>query len=129
MKLKVLTLIVLLNSLLMLPVIAQESMSIKNHSDLMQIEPSATYSGDLVLELLDAVKKTAEKEIERAYEDGYKQGLLEVSPEAAGLEFLNKELEKELAGMKQKRWRDIMLSGAGGVVLGALTGIIIMAVN
>lgn len=129
MKLKVLTLIVLLNSLLMLPVIAQESMSIKNHSDLMQIEPSATYSGDLVLELLEAVKKTAEKEIERAYEDGYKQGLLEVSPEAAGLEFLNKELEKELAGMKQKRWRDIMLAGAGGVVLGALTGIIIMAVN
>ena len=129
MKLKVLTLIVLLNSLLMLPVIAQESMSIKNHSDLMQIEPSATYSGDLVLELLKAVKKTAEKEIERAYEDGYKQGLLEVSPEAAALEFLNKELEKELAGMKQKRWRDIMLAGAGGVVLGALTGIIIMAVN
>ena len=129
MKLKVLTLIVLLNSLLMLPATAQESMSIKNHSDLMQIEPSAIYSGELVLELLDAVKKTAEKEIERAYEDGYKQGLLEVSPEAAALEFLNKELEKELAGMKQKRWRDIMLAGAGGVVLGALTGIIIMAVN
>ena len=51
------------------------------------------------------------------------------TPEAAALEFLNKELEKELAAMKQKRWRDIMLAGAGGVVLGALTGIIIMAVN
>lgn len=129
MKSKKRTLIVLLISLLMLPVTGQELQNIKEPLDLMQIEPSATYSGTLVLDLLDAVKKTAENEIERAYAEGYKQGLLEVSPEAAALEFLNKELEKELAGIKQKRWRDIMLAGAGGVVLGALTGIIIMAVN
>ena len=129
MKLKKRTLAILSILLLMPPICAQESKNVSANSQQMRIEPSATYSGDLVLELLDAVKKTAEKEIERAYEDGYKQGLLEVSPEAAALEFLNNELEKELLGMKQKRRRDIMLAGAGGVVLGALTGIIIMAAN
>ena len=129
MKLKVLTLIVLLNSLLMLPVIAQESMSIKNHSDLMQIEPSATYSGDLVLELLDAVKKTAEKEIERAYEDGYKQGLLEVSPDAAALAELNNSMEKEIENLQRNRWKDTILTGGCCLIAGTLTGIIIMAVN
>ena len=129
MKLKKRTLAILSILLLMPPICAQESKNVSANSQQMRIEPSATYSGDLVLELLDAVKNTAAKEIERAYEDGYKQGLLEVSPEAAALEFLNNELEKELLGMKQKRRRDIMLAGAGGVVLGALTGIIIMAAN
>lgn len=82
-----------------------------------------------MLELLDAVKKTAAKEIERAYADGYKQGLLEVSPEAAGLENLNKSLTEEIKNLQRNRWREYILVGGGCLVVGTLTGIIIMAVN
>lgn len=129
MKSKKRTLFVLLISLLMLPVTGQELQSIKDPLDLMQIEPSATYSGTLVLDLLDAVKKTAENEIERAYAEGYKQGLLEVSPEAAGLKNLNKSLTEEIKNLQRNRWRDYILVGGGCLVVGTLTGIIIMAVN
>lgn len=129
MRLKKLLPLTLSASLLMLPVTAGESETTSGSFALTRIEPSATYSGELVLEIVEAVKTAALQEIEAAYEDGYKQGLLEVAPDAAGLEALNKSLGEELSACKKRRWRDVLAAGAGGFVLGAVAGFVVMAVN
>lgn len=122
MKLKKRTLAILSILLLMPPICAQESKNVSANSQQMRIEPSATYSGEIVLQIVAVIKESARKEIEEAFEDGYKQGLLEFAPENESLKTLNAAVEKELQNYKNKYYRNIFLSGAGGIAAGFVTG-------
>lgn len=105
MRLRIPTLMILLQALLALQNMSAESEVIKHSSPEPQIKPSETYSGTLVLELLEAVQTEAEHAIEAAYEDGYKQGLLESAADAEYYRVQTAELQAEAERLMQAKQR------------------------
>lgn len=105
MRLRIPTLMILLQALLALQSMSAESESIKHGLLKQQIKPSETYSGTLVQELLEAVQTEAERSIEAAYEDGYKQGLLESAVDAEYYRVQTTELQAEAERLMQEKQR------------------------
>ena len=90
-----------------------------------------TYSGKTVQEILDAVYEEAEKSIQEAWEDGYKQGVKEYAPRNAALEEVNRQLTEHAGSLedqiKKERGR-LHVWLPVGICAGAAAGTVITAI-
>lgn len=87
-----------------------------------------TYSETEVSALLDAVRAEAAAAIERAWDDGYKAGVLAYAPEAEGLRVMNESLRAESARLSVPAWH-VSVWTAAGLALGFGAGFIIRSVQ
>lgn len=86
---------------------------------------SRTYSADEVTEIVASVQDTAKEHIQIAWEDGYKAGALEFSPES-------ERLKAEVSALKKKQLKRKITTPIyiiSGAVVGFCTGYIFKAVN
>jgi hypothetical protein len=88
------------------------------------IEPSRSYPGTLVLELMEAAEAEIDAAVEEAYAEGYKAASLRFVPELAARNEEIVLLNMTIAGEKKKRWRIAAaafgLSLLGGMAAGAI---------
>lgn len=70
-----------------------------------------------------------ESGIEKAFNEGYKQGVLEYAPKAAGLEAIRKDLQAECRKIKARRVVQDAGIGLGCFAAGFLTSELIKAVK
>lgn len=86
---------------------------------------SEFYTKEEVQQILDSVYFEAEKAIDKAFDDGYKQGVLEYAPKIYALENFQDNLEKESKNLKRNQiliGTGCCIGGiAGGFLLGFLT--------
>ncbi|QKS93570.1 hypothetical protein HPJ96_03500 [Treponema phagedenis] len=81
----------------------------------------ADYSKSEVEKIIAICFEEMNTSIDRAFDEGYKQGLLAASPDAAYYKRLSKDLEKEVNRLQSWRvvpWWTIPLCIAGGTALG-----------
>ncbi len=82
------------------------------------IDLTRNYTGSEVLELIQIVEQEAELAIDKAFDEGYKQGLLAGVPEAEYWKVRSENLESEITRLKRDRW----LFAFGGFGAGLITG-------
>lgn len=82
------------------------------------IDLHRNYSGSEVAELLQIVEQEAEAAIDRAFDEGYKQGLLASAPDAEYWRIKAGQYETEIMRLNRKRW----LFALGGFGAGFITG-------
>lgn len=87
-----------------------------------------TYSEAEVSALLDAVRSEAASAIERAWDDGYKAGVLAYAPEAEGLRVMNESLRAESKQLTVPAWH-VPVWTAAGLALGFGAGFIARSVK
>lgn len=82
------------------------------------IDLNRNYTGSQVERLIQIVEQEAEQAIDRAFNDGYKQGLLAGVPEAEYWRVKATQYEAENKRLKRERW----IFGFGGLGMGFLFG-------
>lgn len=122
MNLKTLPLVLLLITLPIVTSFTQmpEQSPTKQNND-YGIEPEKSYSGTIVLELLQAVEAEIDASVNEAYAEGFKAGLLASSPDAEYYKSLSESIRAELEAERKRNssWKDKLLFGFAGVVIGA----------
>ena len=83
-----------------------------------KIDLTRNYTGSEVLELIVIVEQEAEQAIEKAFNEGYKQGLLAAAPDAEYWRVRSLQYEAEITRLKKERW----LYAFGGLGAGLLFG-------
>jgi hypothetical protein len=123
--LKKLPLLICLMSALNLTALKAQSTMPKTDSPVALVDESATYSGQTVQAIIDAIIAEANAEIETAFAEGYKQGVLEYAPETERLSVISKslwlELEKERRRAVIPVWQSALWT-AGGALVGSGIG-------
>lgn len=89
----------------------------------LQVELKASYTKSEVETILRIALEENEKSVERAFDEGYKQGLLEAAPDAAYYKSLSESLQKDCATLQSRlRFRvplwSLPLCFLGGAVAG-----------
>ena len=82
------------------------------------IDLTKSYTGSEVAELLQIVSEEAEQAIEKAFNEGYKQGLLAAAPDAEYWRVRSLQYEAEMTRLKKEKW----LYAFGGLGAGLLVG-------
>lgn len=114
---------------LLLAVIAVTSTAAeKSKLSMISGDGQRTYSEAEVSALLDAVRSEAASAIERAWDDGYKAGVLAYAPEAEGLRVMNESLRAESKQLTVPAWH-VPVWTAAGLALGFGAGFIARSVK
>lgn len=82
------------------------------------IDLARNYSGSEVAALIQIVEQEAEQAIDRAFDEGYKRGLLASAPEAEYWRVKASRYETEITRLKRERW----LFAFGGFGAGFIVG-------
>ena len=82
------------------------------------IDLNRNYTGSEVAALIQIVEQEAEAAIDRAFDEGYKQGLLASAPEAEYWRVKFTQTEAEIKRLKRERW----LFAFGGFGAGFIVG-------
>ena len=86
------------------------------------IDLKKSYTGSEVIALIKLVESEAEQAIDRAFDEGYKQGLLSGVPEAEYWKTRCSQLERELSKTKRQKWLFAFGSFGCGLVAGCTFG-------
>lgn len=114
----------LLLTLLFLPLTTQTSFAEKKTESKPTLESeykidlTRNYTGSEVLEVIQIVEQEAEQAIEKAFNEGYKQGLLAAAPDAEYWRLKSARYEAEVLRLKKEKW----LYAFGGLGAGLLVG-------
>ena len=73
---------------------------------------------------MEKIKTESRMLIDKAYDDGYKAGMLEFAPELEGLRIQNEQLSYELK-MNKRKWWEIPLFTVCGMGAGLFAGVMI----
>ena len=82
------------------------------------IDLTKNYTGSEVLEVIQIVEQEAEQAIEKAFNEGYKQGLLAAAPDAEYWRVKSARYEAEVLRLKKEKW----LYAFGGLGAGLIVG-------
>jgi len=82
------------------------------------IDLTKSYTGSEVLELIQIAEQEAEAAIDKAFDEGYKQGLLAGVPDAEYWKTKALQYETEINRLKKEKW----LYAFGGLGAGFLVG-------
>ena len=82
------------------------------------IDLTKNYTGSEVLELIQIAEQEAETAIDKAFDEGYKQGLLAGVPDAEYWKVKALQYETEINRLKKEKW----LYAFGGLGAGFLVG-------
>ena len=93
------------------------------------IESKPSYTQAELETIVGIFFEETESGIERAFNEGYKQGVLEYAPKAAGLEAIRKDLQAECRKIKTRRVVQDAGIGLGCFAAGFLTCELIKAVQ
>ena len=93
------------------------------------IESKPSYTQAELETIVGIFFEETESGIERAFNEGYKQGVLEYAPQAAGLEAIRKDLQAECRKIKARRVVQDVGIGLGCFAAGFLTSELIKAVK
>ena len=93
------------------------------------IESKPSYTEAELETIVGIFFEETESGIERAFNEGYKQGVLEYAPKAAGLEAIRKDLQAECRKIKARRVVQDAGIGLGCFAAGFLTSELIQAVR
>ena len=93
------------------------------------IESKPNYTQAELETIVGIFFEETESGIERAFNEGYKQGVLEYAPQAAGLEAIRKDLQAECRKIKARRVVQDAGIGLGCFAAGFLTCELIKAVK
>ena len=96
----------------------QKTESKKTSGNEYGIDLNRNYKGSEVLELLQIVEQEANLAIDRAFNEGYKQGMLAYAPEVEYWQTRAFQLQEEISKLKKDRW----LYAVGGFGVGFLFG-------
>lgn len=96
----------------------QKTESKKTSGNEYGIDLNRNYKGSEVLELLQIVEQEADLAIDRAFNEGYKQGMLAYAPEVEYWQTRAFQLQEEISKLKKDRW----LYAVGGFGVGFLFG-------
>ncbi|MBR0100469.1 MAG: hypothetical protein IJP90_12280 [Treponema sp.] len=119
MKLKTLLLLTLFLLLATQASFAQQKNQSKQTSENEYgIDLAKSYTGSEVLELIQIVEQEAQAAIEKAFDEGYKQGLLSSAPDAEYWRVKAAGYEAEVSRLKKERW----LYAFGGLGVGFIFG-------
>ena len=93
------------------------------------IESKPNYTQAELETIVGIFFEETESGIERAFNEGYKQGVLEYAPKAAGLEAVKEDLQAECRKMRTRRILQDTGIGLGCFAVGFLTRELIKAVK
>lgn len=93
------------------------------------IESKPSYTQAELETILNIFFEETDSGIERAFNEGYKQGVLEYAPKAAGLEAIRKDLQAECRKMRTRRILQDTGIGLSCFAAGFLTSELIKAVQ
>lgn len=93
------------------------------------IESKPSYTEAELETIVGIFFEETESGIERAFNEGYKQGVLEYAPKAAGLEAIRKDLQAECRRMRTRRILQDSGIGLGCFAAGFMTSELIKAVK
>ena len=93
------------------------------------IESKPSYTEAELETILNIFFEETDSGIERAFNEGYKQGVLEYAPKAAGLEAIRKDLQAECRKMRTRRVVQDVRIGLGCFAVGFMTSELIKAVR
>ena len=93
------------------------------------IESKPSYTEAELETIVGIFFEETESGIERAFNEGYKQGVLEYAPKAAGLEAIRKALQAECRRMRTRRILQDSGIGLGCFAAGFMTSELIKAVK
>ena len=82
------------------------------------IDLTKSYTGSEVMVLIQLVEHEAEQAVFRAFDEGYKQGLLAAAPDAEYWRVKSARYEAEVLRLKKEKW----LYAFGGLGAGLLVG-------
>lgn len=82
------------------------------------IDLDRSYTGSELLELIQIVEQEAEQAIDKAFNEGYKQGLLSAAPDAEYWRTKATKYESEIIRLKKNKW----LYALGGFGAGFIAG-------
>ncbi|WP_147613940.1 hypothetical protein [Treponema pectinovorum] len=94
-----------------------------------EIDLTRNYTGSEVLELIVIVEQEAENAIEKAFDEGYKQGVIFYVPEVEYWKTKSTHLENEISSLKKDRWTFAFGSFGAGLLLGGGFGLFIRIQN
>lgn len=114
-------LLILLISLVMLKVTAEEKKNSKTTTNPKQTEFSVTFSEEQIRQLVLQMQAEAAAQIDLSYDEGYKAGVLEYAPRAESAEQENFQLRKQL---KSTKWNQSIMVPAA-IVTGLIVGILV----
>ena len=111
--------------LILLPVLTMQMLSAQQKTESKQtleseygIDLKKSYTGSEVIALIKLVESEAEQAVDRAFDEGYKQGLLSGVPEAEYWKTRCSQLESKLSKERRRKW----LFAFGGLGAGLITG-------
>lgn len=119
MKLKILPLLMLLLTVPIKMMSAQQSAT--NNQILeneLGIDLTKTYSATDVIELCSIILEEADISIKNAYDEGYKQAVLEYKPQLT-------LTENNYAKLKNSNVKYIVISGSAGIAVGFISGLLV----
>lgn len=119
MKLKTLPLLMLLLTVPIKMMSAQQSAT--NNQILeneLGIDLTKTYSATDVIELCSIILEEADVSIKNAYNEGYKQAVLEYKPQLT-------LTENNYAKLKNNNVKYIVISGSAGIAVGFISGLLV----
>ncbi|MCQ2086667.1 MAG: hypothetical protein MJZ37_01125 [Bacilli bacterium] len=133
MKSKTLIVVILLSLLITIPIFSQES---KNYNQIVQtefgIDSKKNYSGADLIEIIAICLEEKDIAIETAYNEGYKSGVLEYSPDVEYykkqcelLELNNETLKQQVRSVEINNIKNDLICFSVGSLLGGITGCII----
>lgn len=93
------------------------------------IDLNQNYTGSQVERLIQIVEQEAEEAIDRAFNEGYKQGLLAGVPEAEYWRVKTVQYEAEINRLKRERWIFAFGGFGAGFLLGGGLGFMIRLQN
>ena len=93
------------------------------------IESKPSYTQAELETILNIFFEESDSGIERAFNEGYKQGVLEYAPKAAGLEAVKENLQAECRKIKARRVVQDVGIGLGCFAAGFMTSELIKAVK
>ena len=129
-KLKRLTaLLLLLLATMQMSFSEQKTQSKKIPLAAFGIESKPNYTQAELETILNIFFEETDSGIERAFNEGYQQGVLEYAPQAAGLEAIRKDLQAECRKIKARRVVQDAGIGLGCFAAGFLTCELIKAVK
>lgn len=96
----------------------QKTKSSRTSASECGIDSASSYTGSEVAEMIQVVAEEAERAVDRAFDEGYKQGLLAAAPEAEYWRVKAEQREAEIAWLKKEKW----LYAFGGLGAGFLVG-------
>ena len=107
----------------------QERQSKKIQLAAFGIESKPSYTEAELETIVGIFFEETESGIERAFNEGYKQGVLEYAPKAAGLEAVKEDLQAECRRIRTRRILQDTGIGLGCFAAGFMTSEIIKAVK